>query len=177
MNETRRKPTTGRQSPSLCDKWHGIFYMPSRIDEAGHTKAFDYPVAGHWGEADMFSSAGGTRTDNTSVRSRTCYQLSHPGYVCCVCVCRYVGVLVCWCLCLCILSMFVYCTAAQQTTFLIKETYYRPYLPKHPPEVGLFHVCHHDIVWSRRRMGPRHSLCIHTTPSLQNHIPEILQWK
>ena len=38
MNETRRKPTTGRQSPSLFDKWHGIFYMPSRIDEAGHTK-------------------------------------------------------------------------------------------------------------------------------------------
>ena len=28
----------------------------------------------------MFSSAGGTRTDNTSVRSRTRYQLSHPGY-------------------------------------------------------------------------------------------------
>ena len=25
--------------------------MPSRIDEAGHTKAFDYPVAEHWGEA------------------------------------------------------------------------------------------------------------------------------
>ena len=24
--------------------------MPSRIDEAGHTKAFDYPVAEHWGE-------------------------------------------------------------------------------------------------------------------------------
>ena len=23
--------------------------MPSRIDEAGHTKAFDYPVAEHWG--------------------------------------------------------------------------------------------------------------------------------
>ena len=45
--------------------------MPSRIDEAGHTKAFDYPVAEHWGEAEMFSSAGGTRTDNTSVRSRT----------------------------------------------------------------------------------------------------------
>ena len=45
MNETRRKPTTGRQSPSLFDKWHGVFYMPSRIDEAGHTKAFDYPVA------------------------------------------------------------------------------------------------------------------------------------
>ena len=27
----------------------------------------------------MFSSAGGTRTDNTSVQSRTRYQLSHPG--------------------------------------------------------------------------------------------------
>ena len=49
MNETRRKPTTRRQSPSLFDKWHGIFYIPSRIDEAGHTKAFDYPVAEHWG--------------------------------------------------------------------------------------------------------------------------------
>ena len=43
--------TTGRQSPSLFDKWHGIFYMPSRIDEAGHTKAFDYLVAEHWGES------------------------------------------------------------------------------------------------------------------------------
>ena len=42
--------------------------MPSRIDEAGHTKAFDYPVTEHWGEAEMFSSAGGTRIDNTSVR-------------------------------------------------------------------------------------------------------------
>ena len=49
INETRRKPTTGRQSPSLCDKWHGIFHMPSRIDEAGHTKAFDYTVAEHLG--------------------------------------------------------------------------------------------------------------------------------
>ena len=45
------RETTGRQSPSLFDKWHGIFYMPSRIDEAGHTKAFDYPVAEHWGES------------------------------------------------------------------------------------------------------------------------------
>ena len=25
--------------------------MPSRIHEAGHTKAFDYPVADHWGES------------------------------------------------------------------------------------------------------------------------------
>ena len=53
--------------------------MPSRADMAGHTKAFDYPVAEHWGEAEMFSSMGGTRTDNTSGRSRMCYQLSHPG--------------------------------------------------------------------------------------------------
>ena len=37
--------------------------MPSRIDEAGHTKAFDYPVA-TGGKAEMFSSAGGT--DKTS---------------------------------------------------------------------------------------------------------------
>ena len=37
MNETRRKPTTGRQSPFLFDK-------SSRTDTAGHTKAFDYPV-------------------------------------------------------------------------------------------------------------------------------------
>ena len=68
MNETRRKPTTGRQSPSLSDKWHGIFYMPSRIDEAGHTKAFDYPVAEHWGEPR-----------NVQFRSRRRYQLSQPG--------------------------------------------------------------------------------------------------
>ena len=52
--------------------------MSSRIDEAGHTKAFDYPVAEHWGKAEMFSSAGGTRTDNTSGQSRPRYQLSHP---------------------------------------------------------------------------------------------------
>ena len=37
MNETRRKPTTGRQSPFLFDK-------SSRTDTAGHTKTFDYPV-------------------------------------------------------------------------------------------------------------------------------------
>ena len=50
MNETRRTPTTGRQSPSLFDKWHGIFSMPSRIDTAVHTKGCDYPVAEHWGK-------------------------------------------------------------------------------------------------------------------------------
>ena len=30
--------------------------MPSRIDEAGHTKAFDYPVAEHWGKAGSDSN-------------------------------------------------------------------------------------------------------------------------
>ena len=33
MNETRRKPTTGRKSPSLPDKWHG-----SRVCVTGHIK-------------------------------------------------------------------------------------------------------------------------------------------
>ena len=65
---------------NLFDKWHGIFYMPSRIDEAGHTKAFDYSVAEHWGGGgEMFSSAGGTRTDNTSVASRTRTRYNLPG--------------------------------------------------------------------------------------------------
>ena len=27
--------------------------MPSRIDTAGHTKAFDYPVAEHWGNRNV----------------------------------------------------------------------------------------------------------------------------
>ena len=33
--------------------------MPSRIDEAGHTKAFDYPVAEHWGESQRVHGGGG----------------------------------------------------------------------------------------------------------------------
>ena len=81
MNETRRKSPTGRQSPSLSDKWHGIFYMPSRIDTAGHTKAFDYPVMEQWGENRNVQPAR-TRIDNTSAQSRMRYQLSHPGFVC-----------------------------------------------------------------------------------------------
>ena len=32
--------------------------MPSRIDEAGHTKAFDYPVAEHWGESRNIQFCG-----------------------------------------------------------------------------------------------------------------------
>ena len=33
--------------------------MPSRIDEAGHTKAFGYPVAEHWGENIVRVAGGG----------------------------------------------------------------------------------------------------------------------
>ena len=37
--------------------------MPSRIDEAGHTKAFDYPVAEHWGGKSKNEMVpGGIRT-------------------------------------------------------------------------------------------------------------------
>ena len=51
MNETRRKPTTGTRCPALFEKWHGIFYVLSRTDTAGHTKAFIYQVMDHWGES------------------------------------------------------------------------------------------------------------------------------
>ena len=77
MNETRRKPATGKQSPSLFDKWHRILYMPSHTDRAGHTL-----ITRSWGtggKAKVFSAVGGTRTDNTSAHSRTFYQLSQPG--------------------------------------------------------------------------------------------------
>ena len=51
MNETRREPTTGRQSPSLFDKWHGISYNYAQSHRHGWTyhKAFDNPVTEHWG--------------------------------------------------------------------------------------------------------------------------------
>ena len=71
MNETRRKPTTGRQSPFLFDKWHGIFYMPSHIDEAGHTRPLISQSRSTGGKAEMFSSAGGTRTDTRTTHPRT----------------------------------------------------------------------------------------------------------
>ena len=57
MNETRRKPTTGRQPLPLLEKWHGSCYMPSRIGTAVHTKAFDYRVAEHWGGGEPKWSA------------------------------------------------------------------------------------------------------------------------
>ena len=43
-NDPRRKPTPRTRCPTLFDKWHRIFYMPSRRDAAGHTKACDYPA-------------------------------------------------------------------------------------------------------------------------------------
>ena len=49
----RRKPTTGTRCPTLFDKWHGIFYIPSRTDTAGHTKAFIYLVMDHWVEVKV----------------------------------------------------------------------------------------------------------------------------
>ena len=51
---------------------NGIFYMPSRTDTAGHTKAFIYPVMDHWG--------GGPRqilTADLSVHSRACQPPDH----------------------------------------------------------------------------------------------------
>ena len=34
--------------PTLFDKWHGIFYIPSRTDTVGHTNAFhmDHCIGG-----------------------------------------------------------------------------------------------------------------------------------
>ena len=69
MNETRRKPTTGRQSPSLFDKWHGIFYMPSRT--GGHTRAFDNPVTEHCGESRNVQFVWDSNRQHVAGHSRT----------------------------------------------------------------------------------------------------------
>ena len=45
---------------------------------AGHTKAFDYPVMGHWGKAEVFSSAEWDSNQQRIGQSRTHYQLSQP---------------------------------------------------------------------------------------------------
>ena len=89
MNNTRSKPTTGRQFPSLFDKWHGIFYMPSRIDEAGHTKAFDYPVAEHLGEPrNVQPREDSNRQHIRSQLNALPTELSRLPQICvCVCVC------------------------------------------------------------------------------------------
>ena len=57
MNETSGKPTTGTWCSTLFNKWHGIFYMPSYTDTAGH-KAFDYPVMDHWEESHSALARG-----------------------------------------------------------------------------------------------------------------------
>ena len=52
--------------------------MPSRIDEAGHTKAFDYPVAEHWGESRNVQFRRWDSNLQHIGPGRTRYQLSHP---------------------------------------------------------------------------------------------------
>ena len=79
MNETRRKPTTERQSPSLCDKWHGVFHMPSRIDEAGHTNCLWLPSRGALGESRNVQFRRWDSNRQHIGPGRTRYQLSHPG--------------------------------------------------------------------------------------------------
>ena len=43
----------GTRCPTLFGKWHGIFYMSSRLYMTGHTKAFDYPALDHWRGVDV----------------------------------------------------------------------------------------------------------------------------
>ena len=43
--------------------------MPSRIDEAGHTKAFDYPVAEHWGESRNYDTNTRPMAIHITIRS------------------------------------------------------------------------------------------------------------
>ena len=66
MNETRNKPTTGRQSLLFPISGTGSFICPvaqTRLDIPRHliTQSWD----GHWGKAEMFSS------DNASAHSST----------------------------------------------------------------------------------------------------------
>ena len=58
LNETRRKPITGTRCPTLFDKWHGIYYIPSHTDTAGHTKAITYSVTDHWGGSQSAPAQG-----------------------------------------------------------------------------------------------------------------------
>ena len=55
--------------------------MPSRIDEAGHTKDFDYPVAEHWGESRNIQFRRWDSNRQHIGPGRTRYQLSHPGSI------------------------------------------------------------------------------------------------
>ena len=66
MNETRKKPTIGTRCSTLFGRWHGIFYMSSRTDTAGHTRAFIYPVMEHGGGESKCSSTRHIRTTDLS---------------------------------------------------------------------------------------------------------------
>ena len=50
--------------------------MPSRIDEAGHTKAFDYPAAEHWGESRNVQFRGWDCTNEDILLSDTSHTTS-----------------------------------------------------------------------------------------------------
>ena len=57
MNETRRKPTTGTQCPTLFARWPRIFY----IDMSGHTKTLirqSWTTARTPGKVEPFSHEG-----------------------------------------------------------------------------------------------------------------------
>ena len=58
MNETRRKPTTGRQPPSLFDKWHGMFYMPCTSRHGWTYQYLWLPSHGSLGESRSVPRVG-----------------------------------------------------------------------------------------------------------------------
>ena len=63
--------------------------MPSRIDEAGHTKAFDYPVAEHWGESQRTKRSlvgfepTSAHTYESEIQRSTTYATPTPLKACC----------------------------------------------------------------------------------------------
>ena len=55
---------------------HGISYMPSRLDTAGHTKVFHYPVMDHWVKVKVTSFHEFGHDPNT------CHYTVHDPYHC-----------------------------------------------------------------------------------------------
>ena len=61
--------------------------MPSRIDGAGHTKAFDYPVAEHWGESQRTKRSlvgfepTSAHTYESEIQRSTTYATPFSGYI------------------------------------------------------------------------------------------------
>ena len=59
--------------------------MPSRIDKAGHTKAFNYPVAEHWGESQRTKRSlvgfepTSAHTYESEIQRSTTYATPTPG--------------------------------------------------------------------------------------------------